>query len=181
MRLSLAGLPSLLGLDHFGDFNEMILIQYDARRLSVPLLFPHAHLDNRHRIIAEDVHHLYRELAPPRRAFVEHALQFQRPVLLGAEALPLVLEDVIPDPLFFPFAGFLILHPDDFPFALKVEVHRPVVNPVGPVLGEHFAGDDPILVLANLHDLPLLRHDPAALVLDLRLGIRNGVLRVEHG
>ena len=61
-----------------------------------------AHLHDRHRVIAEDVHHLDRDLAPPRRAFVKDALQFQRPVLLRAEALPLVLEDVIARPDLFP-------------------------------------------------------------------------------
>ena len=64
--------------------------------------FPHAHLHNRHRVIAEDVHHLDRDLAPPRRAFVEDALQFQRAVLLRAEGLPLVLEDVIARPDLLP-------------------------------------------------------------------------------
>ena len=33
-------------------------------------------------------------------------------------------------------------HPHDLPLALEIEIHRPVVDPVGPVLREHLAGDD---------------------------------------
>jgi hypothetical protein len=71
---------------------------------------------------------------------VKDAFQFQRAVFLGLEALPLVFEDVIPGPQFFRFAGILVLHQDDFPFALEVETHRPVINPVRPVPGQHTAG-----------------------------------------
>src|SRR4030042_2058952 len=49
-----------------------------------------------------------------------------------------------PRPLSRPFPVFFVLHPDDFPLALEVEPHRPVINPVCPVLGEHFAGDDTV-------------------------------------
>src|SRR5208283_4643928 len=151
-----------------------------AAPLFLPSVLAYVHADNRHGVIAEDVHHLHGDLAPSWRAFVEDAFKFQRPFLLRAEALPLVLEDVVACPEFFPFAGFFILHPDNFPFVLKVEVYRPVVNPVGPVLSEHLAGDDAVLVLAHLDYLTLLRHDPAALVFNGGLRVGNGVLRVEH-
>ena len=68
---------------------------------------PTVHFDDGHRVIAKDVHHLDSDLAPPWLALVEHAGQFQRAVLLGAEDLPFVLEDVVARPSLFPFARCL--------------------------------------------------------------------------
>ena len=98
-----------------------------------PLFLPsHGNFNYGHRVIPEDIHHLDRDLASPRRAFVKDAGQFQRAVFLGAEGLPLVFKDVIPGPAFFPFAAFLVLHADDLALALKVEIHGPVINPIRP-------------------------------------------------
>ena len=70
---------------------------------------PTVDFNNRHGVVAEDIHHLHGQLAPPRRAFVKDAGQFQRAVFLGAEGLPLVFKDVIPSPSLFPLAVFFVL------------------------------------------------------------------------
>ncbi|MGA7878981.1 MAG: hypothetical protein WCA08_25205, partial [Desulfoferrobacter sp.] len=44
------------------------------------------HLHNLHGVVAEDVHHLNGQLAPPRQAFVEDADELKRSVLFGAKA-----------------------------------------------------------------------------------------------
>ncbi len=69
----------------------------------LPSVLSYLHVNNRHRVVAEDIDHLHRELAPSRFAFVKDAFQLQRPVFLQTETLPLVLKDVIPGPEFFPF------------------------------------------------------------------------------
>jgi hypothetical protein len=43
---------------------------------SLLLSIPNIHIHNRHRIIPENVDDLHGDLAPARRALVEHALQF---------------------------------------------------------------------------------------------------------
>src|SRR5712691_2705018 len=45
------------------------------------------------------------------------------------------IKDIIPRPSLFPFTAVFVLHADDFALALKVETHRPIINPVRPVLG----------------------------------------------
>ena len=83
--------------------------------------------------------------------------QFQVAVLAGAEALPFVLEDVAAGPAFLEIAIDTRLaalrsraatrshqagsarHFDDLLAAFVVEIHRPVVHPVGPVLRQHVA------------------------------------------
>src|ERR1035441_4358856 len=127
---------------------------WDGAPLFLP---PNANFDDGHGVVAEDVHHLDRDLAPPRLAFLKHAGQFQRTVLLGTEGLPLVFEDKVTCPDLFIFVqmhlwwlksanGYLakrhFLDPDNFALAFKVEIHRPVVNPVCPALGEPFTTDD---------------------------------------
>ena len=56
----------------------------------------------------------------------------------------------------------------------KIEIHRPIVDPVRPVLGEGLAGDDAVLVLAHLHDLAAFDHDLAALLLQRLLSVGDG-------
>lgn len=112
----------------------------------------HLHLDNFHRVVAEDVHHLDRKLAPTRRAFVEYTDQLQRAVFFGAKRLPLVLEDVISGPHLFPLAAFSVLDPDDLTLVFKIKIDRPVIDPVRPMLGQYLALEDAILVLVHFHD-----------------------------
>ena len=59
--------------------------------------------------------------------------QFQRAILLGAEALPLVFKNIVACPLFLPFRRVWVLHTDNFVLTLKVKVNRPVVDPICPV------------------------------------------------
>ena len=94
------------GRDHFADITGMLPPSL------LPAVLPHAHVHDRHRVVAENVHHLDRDLSPPRLALVEDAFQFQRAVLLRAEALPLVLEDVIPRPDLFPHLQIRLRRPD---------------------------------------------------------------------
>ena len=49
------------------------------------------------------------------------------------------------------------MYPDDLLLALKVEIHAPVVDPVSPVPGKGFTGDDTVLVTADLHDPALYK------------------------
>ena len=86
------------------------------------LLPSHIHFDNRHGVIAEDVHDLDGDLAPSGRAFMGDTGQLQRAILLGAEGLPFVLENIVAGPRLLPFAGIGILGADDLPLALKIEV-----------------------------------------------------------
>ena len=49
---------------------------------------------------------------------------------------------------------FVSRFPDDFPFAFEVEIHRPVINPICPVLCQDFAGDNTIFILADFTICP---------------------------
>ena len=61
----------------------LCLIHVYWRPLAVP---SHAYFDDGQRVVAENIHHLDCDLAPPARAFVEDALQFQGAVFLGPES-----------------------------------------------------------------------------------------------
>ena len=67
---------------------------------------------------------------------MEWGLQFQCAVLLGAEGLPIVFSDEVASPMLFRLAGFFVLDGDNLSLGLEIEIHRPVVDPVGPVAGE---------------------------------------------
>ena len=156
---------------------------------------PTRHFDNRHGVVAEDVHHLDGHLAPPGRAFVKDAGQFQRygPSSCGRIATRFRRCNRRSRPLHTPQVHLRRFHSwhrrlasgawaaDDLALALEVEIHGPVVDPVGPFLREPLAGDDAVLVLADLHDLALFHHDLAGLVFERRFGGGNGILRVEDG
>jgi hypothetical protein len=99
---------------------------------------------------------------------------------LGTEGLPLVFKDVIPGPTLFPLAAVFVLYAEDLAFTLKVEIHGPVIDPVRPLLGEHFTADDTVGVFAHLDDPAPFHHDLAFFVLERHLGRGNGILRVEY-
>lgn len=105
--------------------------------------------------------------------------EFEPAVFLGAEALPLVLEDEVAGPDFFFYAGGLVLHAHDFTLVLKVEVDAPVIDPVRPLFGERFLGDDAVLVLAHFDDLAVLDHYFVLPVAQARRGVQDGVLGIE--
>src|SRR3989338_5070090 len=90
------------------------------------------YFNNRHRVIAKNIHHFHRNLAPPRHDFLRHAHQFQRAIFLGAERLPFVLEYVVAGPnlLKAPLSrrrergwggGCVNLHPNNIALALKIK------------------------------------------------------------
>jgi len=106
-----------------------------SRSILISAVLRHGNFHDGHRVVAEDVHDLHRQLPPAGFALVEHACEFQRAILLRPKRLPLVLEDEVTRPDLFPLVCFVVFHADDFPLVLKVEVHRPVVDPVSPVLG----------------------------------------------
>jgi len=90
------------------------------------------------------------------RVGVTGGFQFQFPVLACSETLPFVLEDVCAGPAFLEinelasarragqcaFHTEIFRHFDDFLPALVIEIHRPVIHPVRPLLRQHVAGDD---------------------------------------
>src|SRR5207245_7937729 len=108
---------------------------------------------------------------------VQRGRQSQVAVLAGAETLPFVLENVATRPAFLELHGEFGLrrleagqrrdaadtrahrHLDDFLALQVVEVHRPIIHPVSPVLGELLFPDDAIFALADFVELPLLAHD----------------------
>jgi len=108
---------------------------------------------------------------PSGSAFVGNAGHFQGTVLLGAKALPFVFKDEIARPLLLPLAGLGVPHADDLALTLEIEIDRPIVDPISPMLGEGLSIDDAILVLAYLHDLAALDYELAALVLESRFGV----------
>ena len=52
-----------------------------------------------------------------------------------------------PAQYFFQFTVFLVENGDDLPLGLEIEIHGPVVDPVGPVPGQHLAADHAFFVL----------------------------------
>ena len=135
----------------------------------------HRHWHERHRVVAEDVDDFRGDrVAAGLRLGV--CRREEVAVAAGAEALPLVLEDVGPGPALFEVDQFLARvhhagqfafhahasrHLDDFPAALVVEIHRPVVHPIGPLLREHLAGFDTLLVFADFDEIAGFAHDLA--------------------
>ena len=53
------------------------------------------HIDDGHRVVVENIHHLHGDLHPLLVHFLCSARQFERAILFRAEALPLVLENEI--------------------------------------------------------------------------------------
>jgi hypothetical protein len=91
------------------------------------LLAAEWHLDDGHRVVAEDVDDFHRDfdrlLAFVGRAFVEGGREFKRAILLGAERLPFVFKDEVAGPDFFPRGkGLLIgLGAGDFGLGIRLE------------------------------------------------------------
>jgi hypothetical protein len=87
--------------------------------------------------------------------------------LAGAEALPLVFEEVVAGPLVLEVdelavgvndAGELAADAegfgafDDFFATLVIEIDRPVVYPIGPLFGEDILGDDAVFVFVDFNE-----------------------------
>ena len=146
-------------------------------------LLPDGQRNEGHRVVAENVDDLHGyDVAAGFRVNVARAREFQVAILTRAEALPLVFEDVGAGPAFlevdefsviFDDAGQLPFHAkalrlfDDFFPALVVEIDSPVIYPVGPLLREHVARNDAVLVFADLDELALLADDFAFAFLQL--------------
>ena len=79
-----------------------------------------------------------------------------------------------------PYPGVLC-HLDDLLALHVVEVHGPVVHPVGPVLGEDVAGDDAVLVFGDLDELALFADDLALAVFQVSGGGFKRALGVIDG
>ena len=105
--------------------------------------------------------------------------EFEVAVFLGAETLPLVLENEVAGPYFLFLISSLVLDAHDFALALEVEVDAPVVDPVGPLFGERFFGDDAVLVLAHFDYFAIFDHNFVLAVAQARRGVLDGVLGVE--
>ena len=68
------------------------------------LTLTNAYGNQRHRVIAENVDHFHGYGIPTRPVIcVHHGGKFQVPVLAGAEALPLIFENIATGPAVFKF------------------------------------------------------------------------------
>ena len=129
--------------------------------LGVERSSPDTYRHQRRSIIAKNVDDLYSNDGSTRLLVdMDRAPQFELPILSSAKALPLVLKNVRARPAFLELnklscvrhPGQHSLHPkilrhlDQLSATLVVEIHRPVVHPVGPLLGENVARDDSVLV-----------------------------------
>lgn len=62
----------------------------------------HDHRHERHRVVAEDINHLYGNGVPTRSGIsVEHGNEFQLSVLPSAKALPFIFKKVVAGPSIF--------------------------------------------------------------------------------
>ncbi len=154
-------------------------IQPAVKLPNFSILYSYPYLHDTHCVVAEDVHDFDGHFVAAGGTFVIWRFEFEAAVFLGAEALPLVLEDEVAGPDFLFQAGGLVLDAHDFALVLEVEVDAPVVDPVRPLLGERFFGDDAVLVLAHFDDLAVFDHDFVLAVAQARRSVLDGVLGVE--
>src|SRR5690606_34816520 len=124
-----------------------------------------------HRVVTENIDNFDSNgVRPLDRVDMRSGDQLQVPVLAGAETLPFVLENEAASPAFLEFRQAQLRlgrlkarqvavdatafgDPDDFLAAHIVEVHRPVVDPVGPMPGQHVGADYAVLILAYFDQL----------------------------
>ncbi|MPM47853.1 hypothetical protein SDC9_94574 [bioreactor metagenome] len=111
---------------------------------------------------------------------MEGRFQFERALLFGTKGLPFVFKDKVARPHFFDLAAGFVLHPHQFALGFKVKIHRPVIDPVRPLFGEHFALNHAVLVFAHFKDLAVFHHDLVGVFFQVGGDIIHAVLGVIH-
>ena len=147
---------------------------------AMPLFFSSDRdFDNLHGVIAENINDLHRDFTATRLALLINAFQLKCSVFFCTEGLPFIFKNVIACPDLFIFVRFFIFNPDNFPFGFKIEINRPIINPIRPVLRQDFPVGNFGLVLANFDDLALIDNHFAFTVFQGFIRI-FGILRIKH-
>ena len=122
------------------------------------------HLDDLHGVVAENIHHLDGDFVASRLTFMEGVFNSSERSFLVRKDCHSFSKMKSPVQIFFhqlcrscSFGGFLTRTISRFAF--EVEIHAPVIDPVRPFLGQHFTGDDAVLILEDLNDLAVFHDD----------------------